>query len=96
MDSFATKPDEDPALTERKRNRKDKIEKMELDIIELKRSVSRMESNMGNMKSNMDEMQNSITELLFLFKNRMKMERDLSQTQSEPTNIKHDPWTIMI
>ena len=93
MDSFATKPDEDPALTERKRNRKDKIEKMELDIIELKRSVSRMESN---MKSNMDEMQNSITELLFLFKNRMKMERDLSQTQSEPTNIKHDPWTIMI
>ena len=89
MDSFATKPDEDPALTERKRNRKDKIEKMELDIIELKRSVSRMESNM-------DEMQNSITELLFLFKNRMKMERDLSQTQSEPTNIKHDPWTIMI
>ena len=60
MDSFATKPEEDPALTERKRKRKDKIEKMELDIVELKKTVSSME--------------NSISELLFLFKNKMKVE----------------------
>ena len=98
---MASNQKEDQVDSDRRKMKKDRIERIENDVMDLKkivvkleRNVDKLDRNMDRLERNMDDMQNGLTELLFLFKNKMKVDKEMAEQQQ--SQIDHNPWSIII